>query len=555
MVQMKNIKRILALLLCLLLVVSVAVGCAKDDKTKDIVILYTNDVHCGIEDNIGYAGLAAYKDYVKAQTPYVTLIDCGDAIQGDVIGTVSSGEYIVQIMNAVGYDFAVLGNHEFDYGMEQLSYLIDMAKAQYIGANITYSGDGENLLADVKPYQLVKYGKTTVAFIGATTPLSVTSSTPAFFMDENGNFVYGFTSESPEAFYSCFQGYIDECREKGADYVIVCAHLGETEAYTPYSSVDLINNTTGIDVVLDAHNHSTIPAVYELNKNGEKVLLSSTGTKLANIGQLVISENGYISTTLISSFPDVDPEVVAEIENIKYVYEDAVNTVVATSNTALSGYLNGVRLVRSRETAIGNLCADAYRYVAGADIAFVNGGGIRADLPQGNITFANVIAVHPYGNMLCMVTATGQEILDALEHSCRKTESEYEAGGLAVGESGGFLHASGLKYTVDTSVESTVETDANGMFVAVGGERRVKDVYVLNANGEYEPIDPNKTYTVASHNYMIKNGGDGYTMFTDNELLIDEAMLDYQVLITYLTDGINGDLSAYSDIEGRITVK
>lgn len=552
---MNNLKRLMALLLCVLLVASVAAGCAKEDKVKDIVILYTNDVHCGIEDNIGYAGLAAYKSYVEEQTPFVTLVDCGDAVQGDVIGTVSGGEYIVEIMNAVGYDLAVLGNHEFDYGMEQLSYLIGMSDAQYIGANITYSGSGENLLADVKPYELIEYGETTVAFIGATTPLTITSSTPAYFMDENKNFVYGFTNESPEAFYACFQKYADECREKGADYVVLCSHLGETESYTPYSSVDLINNTTGIDVVLDAHNHSTIPCVYVQNKNGENVLLSSTGTKLANIGQLVISENGYISTTLISAFSGVDPETVTCIENIKYVFEDAVNTVVAKSNTELSCYMEGIRLVRSRETAIGNLCADAYRYVVDADIAFVNGGGIRADLPKGDITFADVIAVHPYGNMLCKVNATGQEILDALEHACRKTESEWREDGLAVGESGGFLNVSGLKYTIDTSVDSTVETDTNGMFVAVKGERRVKDVYVLNANGEYEPIDPAKTYTMASHNYLIKNNGDGYTMFSDNELLVDEAMLDYQVLITYLTEALNGDLSAYADTEGRITIK
>ena len=172
------------------------------------------------------------------------------------------------------------------------------------------------------------------------------------------------------------------------------------------------------------------------------------------------------------------------------------------------------------EPDIGNFCADAYRAVMGADIGLVNGGGIRADIPEGDVTYGDVINVHPYGNMACLVEATGQQILDALELGSMNTMSEASDGTNALGESGGFLQVSGLRYTIDTSVESTVELADDGSFMSVAGERRVKDVQVLNSEtGEYEDIDPEATYTVARHNYMLKQGGDGCTMVEGFHLL------------------------------------
>lgn len=529
---------------------------ATSQEPNDIIVLYTNDVHCGIDENIGYAGLAEYRDDCLEKTPFVTLVDVGDAIQGDAIGTVSKGEYPADIMNQVGYDLAVLGNHEFDYGMEQLSSVIGESNAQYLSCNITYSGSGENALSEVAPYEIVEYGDTSIAFIGVATPESITKSTPAYFM-ENDEFVYDFCGESGEKLYECVQGYVDECTEKGADYIVVLSHLGDAEESSPFTSVELIQNITGIDVVLDGHAHSVISCQVEQDKNGEDVLLSSTGTKLENIGQLVITENGNISTGLISSYAQKDEETDAYIKDIQALYEAEVNQTVASSDVALyTGDENGIRLVRNRETAIGNLCADAYRAVGEADIAFVNGGGIRADLPEGDITYADTIAVHPYGNALCVVEATGQEIVDALELGSRFTKDVTEEDGNAAGECGGFLQVSGLKYTIDTSIESSVTLDENDMFVSVDGARRVSDVQVLNDAGEYEPIDLEKTYTVASHNYMLKSCGDGYTMFTDNNYIIEEGMLDNQILITYIKDVLQGELGAtYSDVEGRITIK
>lgn len=526
-------------------------------KSEDIVILYTNDVHCGIEDNIGYAGLAAYKKAMEEAYAYVCLVDCGDAVQGDFIGTVSDGEYIIDIMNQVGYDFAITGNHEYDYGMQQLSALVEKADAHYLDCNVTYSGSGENPLDDIKPYEIVEYGKVKVAYIGVATPESLTKSRPIYFM-EDGEYVYGFSQGNDgQNLYDCVQGYVDECKEQGADYVVLLSHLGDLEESSPYTSVELIQATDGIDAVLDGHAHHVIPGQKVENSSGEEVLLTSTGTKLENIGKLVIRSDGEMTAELVSGFSETDEDCAAAIGDIKNQYEEEMTKVVAASDIELSCTdADGVRLVRNRETTIGNLCADAFRVIGGADIGIINGGGIRANLPKGDITYADMLAVQPFGNMLCVVEATGQEIADALEVAYRFVQGESSEDGMAVGESGGFLQISGLQCVIDASVETTVELDEQEMFVAVHGERRVKDIQVLNDSGEYEPLDLEKTYTIASYDYILKEGGNSYAGFMDNTYLIDGGITDYQVLTQYITDNLNGNLgSGYAELEDRIVVR
>jgi len=545
----KFIKLFLAILMVLCLV-----GCQNNDKKEDIVILYTNDVHCGIDENIGYAGLAAYKKYMQTKSDYVTLVDCGDAIQGDVIGSVSNGEYLVDIMNEIGYDYAIFGNHEFDYGMGILNLLLNEAKAQYLACNIKYSGTKGNALEKTKAYDIKTYGDKKVAFVGVATPESITKSTPTYFQ-EDGKYVYTFSGASAEELFSTVQATVDEAKKAGADYVIVLSHLGDDEASEPFTSTNLVAKTNGIDVVLDGHSHSVVASRILQNKDGANVTVSSTGTKLEYIGQLVIAKDGVISTTLVS-YNQVDEAAGEFVSTIKASYEETVNKVVASSEIDLLMKKDGVRVVRNRESELGNLCADAYRVIGNADIGILNGGGIRNTISKGDITYANIISVNPYGNMLTVVKATGQEIVDALEMASRSCQAVASKDGNAVGENGGFINCSGMKYTIDTSIASTIETDEFGNFKAVGGARRVCDVQVMDKDGNYQPIDLTKEYTVACHNYMLKSGGDGINMFMDNEIVVDESMSDYQVLITYITDYLGGTIKATdAKIEGRITVK
>ena len=503
---------------------------------NDIVILYTNDVHCAVDDNLGYTGLATVKNALEAQGKHVVLVDNGDAVQGDTIGTLSNGEYIIDIMNEVGYDVATPGNHEFDYGMDQFFALTEQANFPYVSANFV-DNDGNTVL---DPYVIKDVAGVKIAFVGISTPKTITTSTPKYFQDDNGNYIYSFQQdETGEKLYAAVQSAVDAARAEGAQFVIALAHLGIEEDCSPWTSSEVIVNTTGIDAVLDGHSHSMIQGEKVKNKDGAEVLLSSTETKLAYIGCLTIKDDGSMSTTLIS-----DNGMKEFIGGIQEEFEELVNTVVASTDVDLiiKDPASGERIVRVSETNLGDLCADAYRAMSGADVAIVNGGGVRADIPAGDITYGQIIAVHPFGNEMCVVECTGQEILDALELGCSKLPAE----------SGGFLQVSGMTYTVDLNVESTVKLDENGMFVEVEGERRVKDVTIGG-----EPLDPEKTYTLASHNYKLKDCGDGYSMFADNVFLQDSVMIDNQVLINYITESLGGVVGeVYADPygQGRITI-
>lgn len=532
---------------------------------KDIVVLYTNDVHCGYEANtkkntMGYTNLVAYRNSVLNKTPNVTLVDCGDAIQGEAIGTISKGKYIVDLMNEAGYDLAILGNHEFDYSIPRLQELMSLSKAKYLGANLKYEGTKSNKLSALKPYEIVTYGDIKVAFIGVTTPASLTSSTPKYFMEDDGDKIV-YTFDSGEALYKTVQKYVDEVRALGAKHVVVLAHLGIEEDVKPNRSYDLIHNTTGIDVLLDGHSHSTIEYELVQNKDKKNVVYSQTGTKLSRIGELTITPAGKISTRLVT-YSATDPAMNEFVSKIKGEFGSMMNTVVAKNQIELSVNVKkgdkSFRAVRNRETTIGNFCADAYRAISGADIAFVNGGGIRADIPAGNITNKNIIDVHPYGNYLCMVETKGQKILDALELGAMNTARNADDGQNPIGESGGFLQVSGLKYTINTSVPTSVQKDEQGFFVGVTGKRRVSDVEVIDQRtGKWVPLDPKKDYKLASHNYKLQNMGDGYNMFVNDKFLLDKTMLDNQVLITYIRDYLDNTIPAskYAKTEGRITIK
>lgn len=611
---MKNLKRrIWSVLMTLAMVVSVTAGVTTATEItaqaaeQDIVILYTNDVHCGVDDNIGYAGLALYKKEMQAQTPYVTLVDAGDAIQGAPIGTLSDGGYIIDIMNQVGYDFAIPGNHEFDYGMPRFLELSGKLNCGYYSCNFTNLATGAPVFA---PYKMMDYGDTQVAFVGVSTPESFTKSTPTYFQDANGNYIYGFCEdESGQALYNQVQVTVDAANAQGADYVILVGHLGNEGVSGQWSSEAVIKNTNGIDAVIDGHSHETYDKTFP-NKDGEQIVVTQTGTKLKNIGKMTIKPDGTITTEMVNTVPDagfttytvqkndslskiakktlgssqawtiiynankdkikkpnlitagmvltipggaaatedgkfVDAAADAYIKQIQAQYSESLKTVLGSTSVDLTikDPATGERAVRSAETNLGDLCADAYRYQLGADIGLMNGGGVRDSIAAGTITYNDTLKVFPFGNMGCVVEATGQQIKDALEMASKDCPTE----------NGGFLQVSGLTYTVDTSIPSSVKVDEKGNFQGVSGAYRVTDIKV----GE-EPLDVNKTYTVASHNYMLKSGGDGMVMFNGNKVVKDDVMVDVDVLSSYISEklgGVVGEEYANPAGQGRIIIK
>ena len=537
-------KKLLAVLLTLTMLLGVSALAEESAPLfqQDVMILFTSDVHCGIESNFGYAGLAMVRDAYKNAGYHVLLVDNGDSIQGEPVGTMTTGEANVKLMNAVGYDIATMGNHEFDYGMDRFFELSKMANFPYISCNFNKNGE-----LQFAPYVIKEFDGVKIAFVGITTPKTLTSSTPKYFQDENGNFIYGFfEDETGEGLYTAVQKAVDDARAEGASIVIAMAHLGNEAECSPYTYADVIANTTGIDALLDGHSHDT-NHVEMRNKARETVLRQGCGTKLEGVGYLKIAaKNGamkagvmmwnnddFNATQLYQLDTDVTKAVAEATEtlNAKLAEVVAKTDVELTINDPVAVTEEGkpVRIIRNAETNLGDLCADAYRYVSGADIAFVNGGGIRVSIKEGDITLNDILKVHPFGNALCVCEATGQQILDALEFGAKDVPGEF----------GGFLQVSGLTYEIHTSVPSSVKLDDKGLFAGVEGEYRVKNVMVGG-----EPLDLEKIYTLASHNYMLQGQGDGYTIFEDNVYTQESVMLDNQVLITYITEGLNGVVGA-----------
>ena len=533
-----------------------------------IVIVHTNDVHCAVDDNLGYAKLVNYAKTMRSTygANNVTLVDAGDAVQGKAMGTLTNGEYLIDIMNECGYDFAIPGNHEFDYGMTQFNTLVARANAKYLSCNFTDLRTG-NLMFDA--YAMREYdtavGKKKVAYLGICTPESLTKSSPAHFQ-EDGIYRYGFCEDdSGTKLYDAVQSAVDQARTDGADYVVALVHLGQDGVTPRWTSTFVAANTSGIDVVIDGHSHE-LYAQTPLNKNGEPVLVTQTGTQLVGIGQVVIDPaNGTIaayasndtetvtaSTTkgtasIVKAWDGIDADTAAFIAGLQADLAKITERVIGRSDVRLVALEDDdyTWSVRAHETNLGDFVADAYLALAWhggvmADIGFVNGGGIRANIEPGDVTYGDLINVQPYNNQLCYVDTLGQNILDALEAGVANLPNP----------SGGLQHVSGLAYTVRTDIPSSVQMPG-GKFGGVTGEYRVRDVLV---NGE--PLDVNRRYKLVSHTFLLVEGGDGLTMFMNDEAVLLD--LDNKALIEYIQYDLKGTIgSEYADPDGqgRIVIK
>ena len=532
-------RRIVALICALIMVISVLFlfsSCSK--TTKDIAIIYTNDIHAGIDDNLGLASVAALKKEMIEKGYDTLLVDSGDLIQGSNYGTMTKGEDIINIMNKCGYDLATIGNHDFDFGVENLLKLTKLANFEYVCCNFVNLKTGEY---PFKPYVVKECGGRRIAFIGIATPETITTSTPVYFKDENGDYAYGFfQGENGQKFFDRVQEVVNKARAEGVDYVIAISHLGTKDSSGVYRSNYIIENTSGIDVFLDAHSHSVIESEIVKNAKGEDVILTQTGTKLETIGRLTISKDGTVKTELITEYEGKDETVAQAVAAVKSKFDSKMSEVIGHSDFALSIYDNGVRIVRNNDTGIGNFVADAYRTILDADIAIVNSGGIRTSIESGEITYEELFNVHPFANNVAKIKIKGSELANLLEYSVRGLPSE----------NGGFLQVSGITFDVDLSVDSIVQVDDNGMMLPIGeGERRVKNIKVGGAN-----LDPEKIYTLASTDYVLLNGGDGYVIKNEGIIAVDE-ITDLDVLVKYLKETLGGVVPGkYNKMygEGRI---
>ena len=513
-----------------------ASACWLGDKS-DVTILYTNDVHTYIDKQspkLTYAAIADLKQSYQNAGKDVLLVDAGDHVQGTAYGSMDEGASIIKLMNAAGYDVATPGNHEFDYGMDRAKAIMKEADFPYLSCNWVDLRTTLRVLPSVKVF--VRGGRR-IAFVGVTTPETFTKSTPAYFMDKaQRKYIYDIQGgEDGKKLYDAVQKAIDKAKLL-ADVVIGLGHLGVDPSSSPWTSEEVIAHTSGFDAFIDGHSHTVMENKQVQDASGKAVTLTQTGSYFANVGEMTIAADGTITTKLIPTHEGMDATIAAMQTGWVNTVDDMLGEKIAVgdSDFYVTDPATGKRRIRSAETNLGDFVADGiYTYFnevekLHCDLAIMNGGGIRADVPAGDWTFKTCKQVSPFGNVACLMSVTGKQIQDALEFAARFA-------GEGGKENGGFLQVAGATYEIHTDIPNTVQTDEKNVWIgSATGTPRVQNVKIYDkASGSYLPLDPNKTYALAGMNYTLRNLGDGFAMFDGAELIKDYVSEDYLVMSTY----------------------
>lgn len=473
------------------------------DDGVQITLLHTNDMHGffteGKYDGMGISKIATFLQETKAKNPNTLMLDAGDALQGNNLVTVSNGETGAPIMNQVGYDAMVAGNHEFDYGWQQTIKLAELLNFPMLSANVTRD-DGSEFL---KGYATFDLEGVKVGVFGLTTPETSYKSHP----DNTKGLKIG-------DIYSSGEAAVKKLKTMGAQVIVGLVHLGDEGDYT---SDSLAKKVAGIDVIIDGHSHST----YETGKLVNGVLIGSAGEKTKNVGVINLTvKDGAITKKEASLFTKKMAADYTERADVLNAVNQAVaanapilEKVVAKAPFELLGEKENVR---KGETNLGNLLTESLLDISKADIAFTNGGGIRSSIPAGDITVGDVLTVLPFGNTVRVIELKGSDVIAALENGFSKYPEAL----------GGFPHIAGMTASFDASKPA----GARIVEVKVGGTT----------------IDPDKTYTLVTNDFLVA-GGDNYTMFTGKNVVAEFGAMD-EVLIDFITK--NGFDKAKTD--GRI---
>ena len=510
--------------------------------TGKTVILHSNDVHGAIS---GYACMPALRDSILALgASDVLLVDAGDFTQGDIYVSVNKGKAAIDMMNAAGYDVVTLGNHEFDFGFDQLMENLADAKFQTICCNVYLDKTGETILP---PSTIIETSTgLKLGFVGVETPQTATKVNPGLITD--------ISFATFAKMYDAVQNTVDDIRGE-CDLVIGLTHLGVNAeaAINGYRSVDLLNSVDGIDFAIDGHSHTVMSSA----KYGLPV--QSTGTKFAYVGVIVIDnetkviEDHFLLST--ASLPK-DEAVAAAAQEIIDAVDAEYSAPFATSEVFLDGARENNR---TRETNLGDLVADAMLWKALKEggledtepshvVTITNGGGIRASIEAGDVSMESIHSTLPFGNTVTVIYVTGAEMLEALEASTFSTPEQI----------GGFPQTSGIEWTVDC----TKPFDKGDLYIQNGKDTSyyapasIQRVTITAINGE--PFDPSATYAVVTNDF-IAAGGDTYNVFNrayEAGTGFDSGIPMDQAVVEYVAEALNGKITAeqYGQPRGSLTI-
>ena len=480
------------------------------NEVTEIVIAHTNDVHGRVNDDswagsIGMASIKNIMDALRDQHANTFLVDAGDIFHGTTFATLEEGESMVEVMNQVGYDLMVPGNHDFNYGQDRLLELAEMANFPLITANVQYAADDTDFM---NPYYIQDFDGVLVGFFGLTTPETTYKTHPDNVIGLNFlNPIFQATAMVAEL-------------EPLVDIIILLGHIGIDEN-TAITSEDIALAVPGIDVIIDGHSHSILPDGLMVGDT----LIVSTGEYMKNLGVFTLTvQNGEIIDHEVML---IDNDMIDEL-NYGYDYEvqSFIDALVADQGIILNEVVGQTAVelvgtrgdVRTGETNLGNLIADSMIIVTEADVAITNGGGIRSSIAAGDITLGNIITVLPFGNIIVTIELTGQELLDSLEHG---TSAYPDAEGM-------FPHVAGMTFDINLS-------NAEGS--------RVENLMIGGV-----AVDLAAIYLVATNDFMAA-GGDGYDIFAAKE-----RVGEFKGLHEALTDMFTLGVDVEMPVMGRITV-
>ncbi len=542
------LKRVAVFFALLVLMIVPVISTAQDEATFDLTIIHTNDTHTyhepAADGNGGVAIMKTVIDQIRAEVPNTLLLDVGDRFTGTLYHAQYLGQDNAQIMSLLGYDAMTLGNHEFDNGEQILADFIDALPFPVVAANVELAAD--SLLAGkIQAYIVKEVGGQPVGIIGLTTPETrfLARSTEGITFNEDS--------------VGIVQGIVDELTAQGINKIILNAHLGYN------IELELASQLTGVDVILGADSETLLSNIYAVaggpytavaegpyptvvtSASGEPVLVVQAFRHNRFLGRLDVTFDaaGVAAdwggdAILLSHYIPANPEVAALIEELRQPLDVLLQQVIGQTNVFLVGDRN---VCRYEECNLGNLIADAIR--ASDDtiqIVIMNGGGVRSNIPANaaeipadlayaapvDVTLGDVLTAFPFRNRIATFDLTGADVIAALENGVSRVDAD--------SGTGRFPQVSGLRFSFDVSQE-------------VGS--RIQSVEVLNANGEYEPIDPAATYRVGSNDFM-RQGGDEYTIFRDNATNAFDSGPELEVV---LAEYITANSPITPEIEGRIT--
>lgn len=534
------------------------------DVDGKVVILHTNDTHGADLDeegtSFGMAGVAQLKKDFEAAGADVLLVSAGDSIMGKPLVSADQGKSAIEFMNAAGYDAMTVGNHELDFGIDNLKALAKDADFPILCADMTTEADGKTVFDSNKIFEI---GGVKVGVFGLATPETLTKA--------DASKMPGITFPQTDKLYAVAQAQVDELNKAGADLIVCLGHLGIDDESIGNRSIDVCEHVDGIDLFIDGHSHSTtadiIAKVGDTNVvNGAKIV--STGTALANVGVVIYDqETGTLTDELVpaASYTKTDADVAKLVDDRNTAVDKVYGEKIATTEVDLNGSRSGGAAtdpvtkaemtfpegegVRTTETNLGDFAADAILWQArqtlgeeNVDAALTNGGGIREALAKGDISKKSLLAVFPFGNTVATIDVTGAQLLEALEAATCTTPEAI----------GAFPQVSGIEFTLNTGVPYVDGTQyANSTYYAPAnpGSR----VTISTVNGE--AFDPAATYTIATNDFTAK-GGDTYGVFKIAGGWKDVGVSLEDALINYTTEELDGTITAeqYGEPAGRITI-